>query len=228
MKCLIAVPLLVAAVLAGATAHATEPSGFEANVSLGYAAPSGTITPDNFGGGSEVRPYRVLPTNLNQWFSSAVPLRLAVGWRRPHLFVGAAFQYAWTVPATSPGSACAPPAHCNGLGSDVTFGPSVDFHLLPEGTIDPWIGAQIGLETTSFDGVFRQNDGSLAAGNVWALSWIATWQTGIDVKLADHLRGGPFVGFSLGSAGGADGNHEWIFGGLRLVFDSAEKTGLGF
>jgi hypothetical protein len=203
-------------------AQATEPSGFEGSLSVGGGVPFGHAQQTSFGGGSDPAGDLVLPSQLNQWFSAEVPLRIALGWRSPYVFLGGTIHYAWTVPATGSGSACSP---CGGAGSDVVVGPSLDVHLLPGGAVDLWIGSVLGIESASFNGAFP-NEGGLppSQSNVNAIGWLATWQIGADVKLSDYLRGGPFVGVSFGQfAGAADGSHGWVSAGLRLVVDSSEK-----
>jgi hypothetical protein len=212
----------LALLLTSGAAHATEPRGFEASLSLGGSVPFGNAQQTVLQGGSDPAGDLVLPGRLNQWFSSAVPLRIALGWRSPYFFVGGSAQYAWTAPATGTGSACAP---CDGTGSDVVIGPAVDVHLLPGGAVDPWFGSVLGIESASFDGVFP-NEGGIAPyhSTVNSIGWLGTWQIGADVKITDQLRGGPFVGLSYGQfLGPADGSHGWAVAGLRLVFDSTDE-----
>ena len=214
--------IALSGLLCASAAHASEPGGFEAQLSLGYGVPFGHAQQTVWAAGSDPAGDLVLPTQLNGWFSSAVPLRLALGWRSPYVFVGMAGQYAWTVPATGPGAACSP---CRGVGSDVVVGPAVDVHVLPGGTIDPWLGWDIGIESAQFDGYFP-NEGGIPPyeATVNALAWLATWRAGVNLKLANQLRGGPFVSVSYGDLGGPqDGSHGWVLGGLRLVFDSSER-----
>jgi hypothetical protein len=77
-----------------------------------------------------------------------------------------------------------------------------------------------------FDGTFMNQAGFSSSSNVWAFGWIAMLQVGADFKVADHVRGGPFVGAASGQWTGPENIwHEWVFAGLRVVFDSAETMG---
>jgi hypothetical protein len=117
-------------------------------IDLPYGVPLGHAQQTVWIAGSDPAGDLVLPTQLNAWFPSAVPLRLALEWRSPYVFVGMAGQYAWTVPVTGPGAACSP---CSGVGSDVVVGPTMDVHVLPGGAIDRWLGWDIGIESAQFD-----------------------------------------------------------------------------
>ena len=160
---------------------------------------------------------------LDQTISPAVPLWLDLGWRfAQHWFAGG---YA----AFAPG----------GLGSALTFGCSactvhdtrlgaeVQYHLLPDLSLDPWIGGGIGYEWLGIDG---------PTSGVGTSGWeFLNLQGGLDYRLSTLIHVGPFAAFSLGQFDTASSSspsvsgssnafrnkapHQWLFLGLRLVFD---------
>jgi hypothetical protein len=133
--------------------------------------------------------------------------------------VGGYFQYAFAQINTDKGP-------CDGCtAKDMAFGVGAAYHILPEGSFDPWIGASFGYEILS-------NSAKGGDLSVKGLQFV-NLQLGGDFLTSPGLRVGPVVNVAVGkfssysiSAGGAslDGDlddaqlHEWITLGVRGQF----------
>jgi hypothetical protein len=194
-----------AVVLSGNTARADDeatPSGIEVGLRTGYAIPLGDAAG---GGGSN--------TALSNALSGVIPIWIDAGYRlpSPNLYIGAFFQYGIAMAANS-----------SGAQSDLMAGVNAHYHLMPDQTIDPWVGLGFGYEWFNLS----QNGVSASLSGFQ----FANVQVGGDYKVMPNLGIGPFIMFSLGqysnaSVGSASGSinqtamHEFLTFGIRGAYD---------
>jgi hypothetical protein len=116
-------------------------------------------------------------------------------------------------------------------------GIQVGYHFIPEGDLDPWIAAGLGHEFFDFTLSSASRTRS-ATSTIDADGFeYGNFQFGLDYRLDEHFRVGPFLGLSASSygeltrschgdcgvAGSDSGNvgnrsrHVWIYLGLRGV-----------
>jgi hypothetical protein len=190
-------------------------SGFSFGARLGFALPAGS-----FYGGTD--------TSVSTTVSAMVPIWLDAGYLiNPHFYVGAYFQYGIIIP-----NDCATGASCS--GSDVRIGLEAQYRILPEATIDPWIGAGFGYEFASGSASGFTTAGVPATeGESLGGFEIVHVEAGADYKVLPNLNIGPVVAFSLGEYGSITGNlngaseslsepgalHMWIFIMFRGQYD---------
>jgi hypothetical protein len=204
----------------GATGATTAPvRGLEFGARLGYGLPLGSI---DGGTGSD----------FNKLFSNAIPVWLDAGYRfTPNWYAGLYFMYGVGSIASdaSNGSGCNNP----GVGCsihDTRFGANVHYHVMPEASLDPWLGAGGGYEWVGF---------SKSSGNTSGGGGLSGWeflnlQAGIDFRATPAFVFGPFVTLTLTqfdtassdsgqSSGSASINnkalHEWLTIGARGAYD---------
>jgi outer membrane protein len=109
------------------------------------------------------------------------------------------------------------------------FGLDSHYHLLPDQSVDPWVGLGVGYEILDFN-VSVQGRSSTAANGFQFFNL----QFGADYKALPNLGLGPFVMFGLGqysncsfSGSGAPSSctvqetalHEWLTFGVRGEYD---------
>jgi hypothetical protein len=128
----------VGALMAG-TAYAADapPQGLELGLRTGYALPLGNSV-GAFPGGTA--------SSLSDLVTGVLPIWIDAGYRFPHVYVGAYFQYGIAFINNDK-------TGCGGLdcsSSDVQFGANVHYHLFPDRTLDPWGGVGVGYEFLNF------------------------------------------------------------------------------
>ena len=162
-----------------------------------------------------------------------VPLWFDVGYRiNPAVYVGGFFQYGFAFYNKDHNAVCNQGISCS--AHDISFGANLHYHILPEGSFDPWVGAGLGYEllTASESGTVlgQQADGSATLKGFEFL----ILEAGGDFKATPDFAVGPFVNFALGqfstwstsatfngvtqdqSGDLTDtGMHEWLTLGLR-------------
>lgn len=207
-----------------APSEGPTPSGLEVGLASGYMLPLGSA--DGVSG-----------DGMTNFVNGAVPIRIHAGWRflRPNIFVGAYFAYGFSSVPTGSGTEGA----VIGCGSGtigcsahvLLYGIEGEFHVLPEGIFDPWVGLGFGFENTTIDA-----SGPSASASVSATGFdFVTFTVGGDYKPMGNLGIGPFVGMTLGQFGNlstsiSNGNsssasitntalHEWLTIGVRGVYD---------
>ena len=159
--------------------------GFELFMRSGYAPAMGKVV----GGGSDGS------DNLNRFVAAQVPFWLDVGYRfADRIFVGAYVQLGLGINGQSLKDSCSgvPRAHCS--TEDFRLGMQSHVHLLPEETLDPWIGYGFGYERMSSS----ITQGSAESSMTFQGYELANFQAGLDVLIAGSIRVGPFISFSLG------------------------------
>jgi len=233
-----AVCLAAGIVCVPGAAFAQSSSGLALGLRLGYAIPMGKA-------GALAAPGTTPDTkndNLHDTISGMVPLWFDVGYRiDPALYVGAFFQYGFAfVNKDNPSNvACNQGVSCS--AHDITFGANVHYHILPDGSFDPWLGAGLGYEMATFS-----ESGTVTEGTTsFNVDGSATFkgfeflilEAGGDFKPAPNFAVGPFVNFALGElttwsssvtvAGVSQdqsgdlvdtGLHEWLTLGVRGQF----------
>jgi hypothetical protein len=171
---------------------------------LGYALPMGNADEGD---------------KLGDTVSGQIPIWIDAGYMvTPNILVGLYGQYGFASIKNCPsGVSCS--AH------DLRIGIQGQFHIMPTGSADPWLGLGVGYESLG---------GSVSAGGLSA-DFSATGfefanlQGGADFKIADAFAVGPFLSFSLGqyssqSANGTSSSidkkamHEWLTFGVKGTF----------
>jgi hypothetical protein len=208
------------------------PSGIEIGARAGYALPLGNAS----GNAND---------NLSNYVNGAIPIFLEAGYRvaRPNLSVGIYFAYEAGLVNTSANGGLNSmvtqyskgTANCssNGISCSANvlmYGAQLHYHLMPEASFDPWIGAGVGMESFNF---------SLSGGNASLGGSVTGWdylilQLGGDYRAAPNFGLGPVAWFGMGqygnvsvTAGGTTASaainngslHEWLTVGVRGVLD---------
>ncbi|HVP68272.1 MAG TPA: hypothetical protein VMT17_13515 [Anaeromyxobacteraceae bacterium] len=186
------------------------PSGLSLSLGIGYGVPLGAAT-------------GVSGDAMNKIFSGTLPLQLDVGWRfSPNLYLGAYFDFS--------------PAFVSSQLSTWEFG--IDFlytFTIQKSIVLPYAGLGVGYELASYTikGVSSITGGS-ASETATATGWeFVRFIVGVDFRVANAFRVGPFVNFSLGeytnlstsgvtSSSGSISNkalHEWLQFGIKGTLD---------
>jgi len=112
----------------------------------------------------------------------------------------------------------------------VRFGLELQFHILPAGDADPWLGYGIGLEGASLS----EQDSRHKRTDTLTGFELGHFMGGVDVRVGRRFGLGPVVDFAVGrfthvsteldGANAVDrsldnrANHEWLTLGVRGVF----------
>lgn len=206
--------------------------GFELGARLGYGIPMGKIT----GGTGD--------NDLSSGISGMVPLQLDLGYRViPSLMVGGYFMYGFGITGDTIQKICdageAAGADVSCSSHDLRLGLQAHYHILPDETVDPWVGAGIGYEWLGF-GIDQSVGGASQTVSVLGHGWeFINLQTGADFSLAPGIALGPFLSLSVaqysktttscdGTGCTADDSmsedidktamHEWLMLGVRGDF----------
>jgi hypothetical protein len=158
-------------------------------------------------------------TSLGKVYGSKLPLWGELGYRLSRSFsVGGYFQYAFAFP-----DQCGSGMSCS--GSVVRFGVEGIFRILPDATLDPWVGAGIGYEIAS---ATWQQGGTTAQLSLSGFEFFNI-QVGASYRLSPSFSLGPYLVFSFaqyssGSVNGQDGTfgksaHGWLQYGVCATFD---------
>jgi hypothetical protein len=198
----------------------TKALGVEIGFRTGYAVPFGDAVPMG------------KTSDLVQGFA---PIWLDVGYRLPHVYVGAFFQYGLAFVADGALGCASSAVTCS--GSDVMTGVDLQLHALPDGRFDPWLGLGVGYEWVDIS----QSSSAGVSGSA-ATGWIRGWQLlnvqlGLDYKdpaVTPGLALGPFLMRRFGqyTNSGSEGTplsdavsiqnptlHEWLTLGVRGAYD---------
>jgi hypothetical protein len=177
-------------------------TGFQMDIRTGYSVPMGNLQKD---------------VKMSDWVSGQVPFLLDIGGKIiPELFLGGYFGFG-VGGAGGPLKETCP--NCTSVR--LHFGAEVQYHILPAGFVNPWIGYGIGLE-------------SMAVGDSSSVGFggfeFARFMGGADFRINKVFGVGPFVDLSMAtysSFSDGDGNnlditetatHEWLTLGVRFVF----------
>ena len=208
--------LLLALVAAPAAAQPGEDSGFLVSARAGYGAPFGEVASD----GAAVD--EIVPGKL--------PLWLELGYRivpRVHGDI-----YVELAPARVGDGACGRGGSCQAY--DLRFGLLLLLRLAPGRTVDPWVGAGVGVEVLQAE---VQGPDPAATSGDHERRWTGIevpLEAGVDLRLSSRLAVGPYVSATLawftsveeGPADGAGATrsiddralHGWLQAGLKATF----------
>lgn len=200
--------------------------GFQLALRTGASVPFGKATND---------------LDLSDYSSVQVPFLVDIGGKPlPELFLGGYVGFGFGGPAGNTADFCeAVDAGCAGFGWRV--GAEVQYHFIPGGKVNPWVGYGIGYEAVSL-GIARDTwdeDDELDEADV-VVSALAGYEFahlmgGADFRLNKVVGLGPFVDVSFGRytnvgfAGGDtarsddiddsdEATHGWVTFGIRVVF----------
>jgi hypothetical protein len=208
-------------------------SSMELGLRTGYGIPIGRVTRD-------------ATTELNDLISGQVPIGVDLGARvNGHVAFGLYYSYGFglvggdlrdtcdLLEASMPGAtvdvSCYARSHRVGL--------QLGYHFFPRHDFDPWIAAGIGHEFLDVTLSSLSDSGSATSTLDADGMELIHVQAGLDYRLGEHFRAGPFLGLTMttygsftrschgacgvaGSSGGDVQNgaaHTWLFLGLRGV-----------
>lgn len=210
-----------------------SPTAFELGFRTGYGIPIGKATDS-------------ASDEMNELIAGQIPLWVDIGLRfNGHVALGAYFSYGFGILASDMSEACdeleATAAAAGGDAScstsDMRLGLQIGYHFAPSADLDPWIAGGIGYEIYSFS-LSESVGGGSATTSIDARGFeYVNLQTGLDFRVAEHFRAGPFLGLTfasydtLGASCSGDCGlatdrsedideqsiHSWLFFGLRGV-----------
>jgi hypothetical protein len=195
----------------GARADEPEPvRGVEVAFRTGILFPAGDVQTYTF-----PDPPEAGPDSISHWFKSQFPLWVDIGVRFDRWFVGAYGQYAFGVPAFCSGPA---PSTCSAFA--IRTGLEVQFHPASWKLVDPWVELGVGYEWDSWRRALDSGEVVVITFHGWEFLRLGV---GLDFRLTEGLRLGPFIGFSLGRFQGLSSDmakpalHQWFCLGLKLT-----------
>jgi hypothetical protein len=167
--------------------------------------------------------------DLSDVASPQVPIYIEIGGKPiPNLFIGGYLGLGFG----GAGGQTATDCDTGGMTCvvvDARVGVEVQYHILPEAWVNPWVGYGFGYESVALSAT-KGSDSSSASFSGFEL---AHFMAGVDFRLSRVFGLGPFVGFSLGKYSRAhlevngtsqDSDiaettvHQWFTVGLRTVF----------
>jgi hypothetical protein len=192
--------------------------GFQMAFRTGYSIPMGTVAKGASldGSGSDLK--------MSDTVSGQVPIIVDVGGKIiPELFIGGYFGLGFGGTAGALHDECNA-ANVDCLGVSVQLGIEAQYHILPGGLVDPWLGYGIGVESMGV---------SEAQGNTTSTTTFTGYQyarlsAGADFRVTHGFGVGPFVEYSLGQYNTIHGDnvdedipskagHQWLTIGARFV-----------
>jgi hypothetical protein len=193
---------------------AQELTGVELGVRTGYSLPFGK------GGADATR-------DLKEGIAGAIPLWLDLGYRiNPQFMVGGYFLYGFGFLGDYIDQLCSN-ADCS--THDIRAGAQLQFHAMPRGPSDPWVGVGVGYEWLTWSIASGGLEGSITGSGFQFVNF----QAGLDLLLGDSPAAaiGPFLDFSIGEFSDVScsgpvlcptnvdtTNHEWLTLGVRGRF----------
>jgi hypothetical protein len=183
--------------------------GFQMAVRTGYSVPMGKVAEG---------------ADMSNYFSGQVPIIVDIGGKViPELFLGGYFGLGFGATAGDLKRACDDAnASCFTLG--LHLGVEAQYHILPHGSVNPWIGYGLGLESVGYSATI----GNTTQHESLAGFEFARFSGGVDFRVSKVFGVGPFVDFSMGKYSSAnDGDtsidipntaaHQWLTLGARFV-----------
>ena len=233
MKCtttgLASVAIVVAVVVTPSHAFADTPPehrGFQLALRTGASVPFGKATND---------------LDSSDFSGVHVPFLVDIGGKPlPELFLAGYVGFAFGGPAGTTADFCeAVDAGCAGFGWRV--GAEVQYHFIPDGKVNPWVGYGFGYEAIGFgiaqddEEASEETDEEDVFAAALAGYEFAHLMGGADFRLNKVVGLGPFVDVSFGrytKVGVANGDttrnddiddsdeatHGWVTFGIRVVF----------
>lgn len=194
-------------------------TGFQMALRTGVSIPLGDVEKDS---------------KMSEAFGPQVPLIVDIGGKIiPNLFLGGYLGIAFGGAAGRFSDACnRADFTCVAVGFRI--GAQIQYHILPDAKMNPWIGYGIGYEAVGLGGSKDDNNKfSAAVGGVE----FAHLMAGLDFRLSRGFGIGPFADFSIGqyskastetTIGGqttkVDGDvkdtalHQWLTVGAKFTF----------
>jgi hypothetical protein len=185
--------------------------GFQMDIRTGYSLPLGKLangTPD-----------------LSDSISGQVPFIVDIGGKIiPELFIGGYFGMGFGGAAGAGKTQCeASGSSCSTLG--LSFGVEAQYHILPGGMANPWIGYGLGYESLTM----TQSAGGTSVSATLSGFQFARLMGGVDFRINRVFGVGPFVDLSMGKYSSISNDntsadipetamHEWLTLGARFVF----------
>ena len=165
---------------------------------------------------------------MSNYFGPQVPIFVEIGGKViPQLFVGGFLGLGFGGPAGWLKETCVD-STCLAIGA--RFGAEVQYHFLPAGPTNPWVGYGLGYESAGVVGSQGSRSGSLSYDGFE----FAHFMAGVDFRLSRVFGLGPFASFSIGQYRqfryeftgeptieldiSEKATHEWLTVGLRTVF----------
>lgn len=205
---------------------------FELGLRSGYGIPIGKATADSTG-------------DMNGLIAGQVPVWVDIGARfKRHLALGVYFSYGFGILGNDISQICDTVRSSLAAGvslscgtRDLRVGVQGGYHFAPRHSLDPWVAAGIGYEFFSFL-VSSSNGSQSTTTSVDGTGFeYVNVQSGLDFRVSEHVRAGPFVGLGVASydkmaascssgcgpmidiSSSSDNQsiHAWLFLGLRGV-----------
>jgi len=208
VACLVVLTSLAFGRVASAQQVPKERVGFQMALRTGYAIPMGDASED---------------VELSDGVTGQVPLFIEIGGKiSSNVFIGGYFGLAF-----GGGKNCDDADSCVAVG--VRLGPELQYHFTPAGSVNPWIGYGIGIESLA---IAAETNGQETTTSLSGFEY-ARLSGGVDFRLSRVFGIGPFVDFSIGEytrfefdtpVFDADGDiedgaaHQWLTLGVRGVF----------
>jgi len=213
MRKLIVASMVLGSLLVASSALAAEGSGLSLGLRAGYGLPMGDAAKD---------------AKLSDGFSGQIPIWLDVGYKlNPNIYIGGYFSYGIAM-LNKDKMGCEGDVSCS--GSIMRFGANAHYHIMPEASFDPWVGAGIGYEIAGM----KAEAGGAEASTTWKGLEFVNLQAGGDYKVSPNFGIGPWLSFSLAQYSSAKvktplgeasadieekAMHQWLMIGIRGVYD---------
>jgi len=199
-------------------AHAVPPparTGFQMAVRTGFSLPMGESSDGE---------------DMSDIYSGQVPIFLDIGGKViPNLFIGGYFGLGFGGAAGRLGDICdAANATCTTVS--VRLGVEAQYHFLPAGSANPWLGYGVGFESSGVGISAGGRDGTVTLTGFE----FGRFGGGVDFRISRTFGIGPFLDFSVGNYSHAKydlpgtvtdegsiantATHEWLTFGVRGVF----------
>lgn len=154
-------------------------TGFQMAIRTGVAIPLGDLEKDS---------------KMSDVFGPQVPITIDIGGKViPQLFLGAYLGLAFGGAAGNFSDACER-NNLTCVGVNVRIGAQIQYHILPDAKLNPWVGYGIGYEAVGLGAEQGNRKFSAATGGVE----FAHLMAGLDFRLTRGFGIGPFVDFAIG------------------------------
>ncbi len=181
--------------------------GFQMDIRTGYALPMGTFAEN---------------VKMSDIASGQVPFIVDIGGKViPELFIGGYLGLAFGGAGGRQKDLC-DNSDLDCTVFDIHFGAEAQYHILPGGPVNPWIGYGLGYESL---GMSVSRNGTTTSSSVGGFEF-ARFMGGVDFRVTRVFGVGPFVDLSMATFSTASngatitekGTHEWLTLGVRFVF----------
>jgi len=208
-----------------AVAHKPPPAhrGFQMALRTGFSLPFGKVNSETPGTTDD-------GTKMSDFVTGQVPLFIELGGKPiKQLFIGGYMGVAFGGAAGDSSDAC-DFVNADCIGISTRIGVEVQYHILPDQDLNPWVGYGLGLESASLAVTKGDQDGNIS----YAGFEFVRLSAGLDFRVSRIFGVGPYADFSLGQYYSyrvdapefedRDGDldekalHEWLTVGARFVF----------